>query len=142
MTFPNGSMTFLPIFKSLSDDELLSKCLHGETQNSNEAINHVIWTKCPKDVYLGKSVLEIGTNSAILEFNDGSFGVSSVLKYFGISNGYCFDLLSEKRDKERVDKSIKKTNPEGKLKRKKIRAVKKGFIDNEKDKESYVPGGF
>ena len=132
----------LPVFKSLSGDELLCKCLHGETQNSNEAINNVIWTKCPKNVYLGRSVLEMGTNSAILEFNDGSFGVSSVLKYFEISNGYCFDRLSEKRDKERVDKSTKKMNQERKLKRKTIRAVKKGYIDKERDKESYIPGGF
>ena len=48
---------------------------------------------------------------AYQEAADNSMQLSSkrVLKYFGISNGYCFDLLSEKRDKERVDKSIKKT---------------------------------
>jgi hypothetical protein len=132
----------LPVFKSLSEDELLRKCLHGETQNSNEAINNVIWTKCPKSVYVGRSVLEMGTNSAVLEFNEGSFGVSSVFKHFGISNGYAFYLLSEKRDEERVAKSTQKTDEEGKQKRKTIRAVKKGYIDKEKDKDSYMPGGF
>lgn len=93
-------------------------------------------------MYFGKSVLELGTNSAILAFNDGSLGVSLVLKYFGIPNGYSFDSLSEKRDKERVASSIKKTDPEGKLQIKKIRAIKKGFIDDEKDKESFLSGGF
>ena len=109
----------LPVFVLLSDEELFRKCLHGETQNSNEAFNNIIWNNCPKNVYLGRSVLEIGTNSAVLDFNDGSFGVSSVFKYFGISNGYFFDQLSVNRDKECTVKSAKKTNEKGKIRRKK-----------------------
>ena len=38
----------MPIFKSLSSDDLLSKCLHGLTQNANEALNKIIWQKFPK----------------------------------------------------------------------------------------------
>ena len=108
----------LPVFVLLSDEELLRKCLHGEIQNSNEAFNNIIWNKCPKNVYLGRSV-EIGANSAVLDFNDVSFGVSSVFKYFGISNGYCFDQLSVNRDKECIVKSAKMTNEKGKIRRKK-----------------------
>ena len=77
-------------------------------QNSNEAFNNIIWNKCPKNVYLGRSVLEIGTNSAVLDFNDGSFGMSSVFKYFGISNGYCSDQLSVNRDKACIVKALKR----------------------------------
>ena len=43
-----------PLFLELSDENLLSKCLHGKTQNSNESINGVIWKRCPKDVLLGR----------------------------------------------------------------------------------------
>ena len=31
-----------PIFLDLSDENHLSKCLHGKTQNNNESINNVI----------------------------------------------------------------------------------------------------
>ena len=31
-----------PIFRDLSDEKLLSKCLHGQTQNANEAYNAII----------------------------------------------------------------------------------------------------
>ena len=31
-----------PVFMELSDDELLRKCLHGKTQNTNESVNDVI----------------------------------------------------------------------------------------------------
>ena len=37
-----------PVFLDLTDDRPLSKCLHGKTQNNNEAINSVIWKRCPK----------------------------------------------------------------------------------------------
>ena len=37
-----------PIFLDLSNETLLKKCLHGKTQNANEALNNLIWTKCPK----------------------------------------------------------------------------------------------
>ena len=31
-----------PIFEDLSSSELLSKCLHAKTQNTNEALNNII----------------------------------------------------------------------------------------------------
>ena len=49
-----------PIFTDLINDDLLQKCLHGTTQNNNEALNGLIWKKVPKDVFVGHNVLEIG----------------------------------------------------------------------------------
>ena len=76
-----------PIFEDLPSSELLSKCLHGKTQNTNEALNNIIWIKCPKSVFVTKSVLEMGVNSAIMEFNDGACGINKVYKMFGIITG-------------------------------------------------------
>ncbi|GFV32345.1 uncharacterized protein TNCV_1676311 [Trichonephila clavipes] len=41
-----------PIFRYLSDPELLKKCLHGNTQNPNESINNVIWSRVPKKTFV------------------------------------------------------------------------------------------
>lgn len=57
------------LFDRLRDDTLLSKCLHGKTQNVNESLNGIIWTRCPKRVYVTKKTLEICVSSAVLEFN-------------------------------------------------------------------------
>ena len=46
-----------PVFMDLSDDNLLKKCLHGQTQNNNESLNGVIWKRCTKDVFVGRSTL-------------------------------------------------------------------------------------
>ena len=32
-----------PVYQRLSEEELLSKCLHGKTQNQNESLNGMIW---------------------------------------------------------------------------------------------------
>ena len=63
---------------------MLSKCLHGNTQNANEALNELIWARVPKRVFVSKSTLEMGTYSAILAYNDGAKGVISVFRHFGL----------------------------------------------------------
>ena len=37
-----------PEYVRLSDDSLLEKCLHGKTQNQNEALNGMVWQRTPK----------------------------------------------------------------------------------------------
>ena len=53
------------IFCELRSPELLAKCLEGSTQNNNESLNGVIWTR-PKNVLVGLPVLEMSASSAIL----------------------------------------------------------------------------
>ena len=42
-----------PIYLSLSEDALLTRCLDGKTQNQNEALNGTIWERVPKEVFVG-----------------------------------------------------------------------------------------
>lgn len=41
------------------------------TQNANEALHNVIWSKVPKVTFVGKGRLELGVTQAIGEFNMG-----------------------------------------------------------------------
>ena len=61
-----------PVFMKLSSDELLSKCLHGKTQNNNDSLNGIVWKRCPKDIYVGRTTLTMGIASAVISFNDGA----------------------------------------------------------------------
>ena len=56
--------------KDVGSEALLSKCLHGETQNVNESLNNLIWTRCPKRIYVGNSVLKATVASAVICYND------------------------------------------------------------------------
>ena len=68
----------------LSSDELLSRCLEDTNQNANEAFNQILWWICPKDV------LEMGTFSSVISFNDGFLALANVLKNFHLTPGKYF----------------------------------------------------
>ena len=70
----------VPIFLDLRDDNLLSRCLEGTTQNPNEVFNKTIWKKCPKDIFISRHVSEIGVASAVINFNDQVMGLSRIFQ--------------------------------------------------------------
>ncbi|GFV08909.1 SCAN domain-containing protein 3 [Trichonephila clavipes] len=41
-----------PTYLELCTKEMLTKCLHGKTKNSNECLNGVIWQRVPKEVFV------------------------------------------------------------------------------------------
>ncbi|GFW14043.1 uncharacterized protein TNCV_3546321 [Trichonephila clavipes] len=49
-----------PFFRDLANPELLKKCLHGGTQNPNESVNNVIWSRVPKKTFAQLQVLSLG----------------------------------------------------------------------------------
>ena len=133
-----------PIFKDLSSDELLSKCLHGQTQNVNEALHKMIWQRCPKEIFTSKVAVELATASAVIHYNDGSNGLHKVMHILGIKPGKFMLKVSKRKDKKRQEDSILKASDRGKNRRKQLRAKKKGFEDTAKEMEgeSYAYGAF
>lgn len=71
-----------PIFShaNLGEDKLLKRCLHGQTQNVNEALSQLIWKRCHKTSVAGKEVVDIATAGAVLQYNDGGHGIVKVVK--------------------------------------------------------------
>ena len=134
-----------PIFKDLSAEELLQKCLHGQTQNANEAFNAILWQKCPKEVFVGRETLELAMNSAVILYNDGFLKLREVFRNLGIDNCQFFLLGATAKDRSRIKNSEKKASEQGKKRRKTLRAIKKGYQDTEKEIEggdSYSAGSF
>ena len=113
-------------FNDLSDDQLLKKCVHGETQNFNEGINNVIWSRCPKNVLVKKATLEIGVNSAILSFNEGTSGLKRVFEYLNIPHSGKTVTGSLKKDKRRVSNMERKEKTFIKKRRIQLRGLSKG----------------
>ena len=95
--------TIKPIFVSLSDDTLLSKCLHGKTQNNNESLNGVIWKRCPQDFFVGRTTVELSVASAVISFNEGASGIIKVLKKLNVTpDSFTVDYCT-KRDTGRIN---------------------------------------
>ena len=79
--------TIRPTFEALSNEDLLKRCLHGGTQNQNEAINALIWQRATKETHSGLAVVELATFLAVSYFNDGAISINLVLEDLGIPPG-------------------------------------------------------
>ena len=88
----------LPIFQDLGSRDLLSKCMHGSTQNNNESLNGFVWTKCPKEIFVERYVLEIGVCSAVLNFNSGLAGIINVLQDVGVLIRHFTKIFCDKKE--------------------------------------------
>ena len=118
--------------------------MHGQTQNTNEALNAIIWTRRPKNIFAVRNTLETGVNSAILNFNYGSKGLLDALNYFDLSGAVTINK-GVKRDTAQVKHAIRKPFERGKTRRKTLRSMKKGCLDKGKENEkteSCVQGYF
>ena len=60
-----------PIYAELSLENLLSKRLHGKTQNQNESFNALIWERLPTSTYFSMTQLKFGSYDAVEHFNIG-----------------------------------------------------------------------
>ena len=121
-----------PIFTTLSNDDLLAKCVHGETQNPNEAFNNIIWTRCPKTIYVNRSVLELGVYSAVLHYNDGARGINAVLSYFSICSGIFMESGTLKKNTISMKKMNIKSTISGEKKKETYKSYKERFNSERK----------
>lgn len=86
------------IYEDLSAEDLLSRCLGAYTQNSNESsLNSVVWTIAPKTISSGKRILDIGSDIAIVLYNDGFQGLLEIMKVLKLPIGnelynYCSEI--------------------------------------------------
>lgn len=120
----------LPTFQSLSDKDLLVRCLHGGTQNQNEAFNALIWQRATKETHSGLAIVELATFLAVSNFNDGAISISLVLQELGIEPGVNCISANKKLDNNRLRNSNYKSLESTRKRRKQLRNFKKGYIDS------------
>ena len=97
-----------PIFEDLSRDSLLTKCLHGKTQNQNKSFNSRIWTRVPKDTFVGGKTFGLGVMDSIGHFNDGNVVTLNVLDEIRLFRGHYTTIGCDSKNTERCTNSIRK----------------------------------
>jgi len=115
----------LPIFERLSNDELLSRCLLGLTQNQNEAINNVLWSRCLKTKFCGVKKVSLAVSETVAYFNAGAGTTALLMKKSGINP--CGEAIRSFRSKDqsRVVSAARKISLKARIRRQKLRAFKK-----------------
>ena len=64
----------LPLYKRLSDESILKRCVGGLTQNQNESFNASVWKRCPKERYFGTATVKHAVAMSVLTWNVGRQG--------------------------------------------------------------------
>ena len=130
-----------PIFTALTDDVLLQRCLQGLTQNQNEAINHILWSNCPKTKFVGITRLHLAVCNTVGHFNSGSCNKAAILESIGVSIGPNSLAGFRKENKTRLDNAERKVSMKVRRARRKLRGEKKAKAGSKK-KTTYHPGAF
>mgnify|MGYP000371403211 CR=1 FL=1 len=94
--------TIKPIFRELSDVNLLKKCLHGHTQNQNESFNNCIWERVPKTTFVGHKIICVGVHDAVITFNNGALHRLLVFKEMGLKSGANTETALRRIDNDRI----------------------------------------
>eukprot|EP00795_Rhopilema_esculentum_P009958 gene9957-18570_t len=94
-----------PVFEILTSTELLSRCMHGGTQNVNESFHHLIWSLCPKEIFVSWRRLQIAVSSATLQFNEGKASKLAVCDNLGLFHSSYQPKYASMMDKLRVTTS-------------------------------------
>ncbi|GFY21116.1 uncharacterized protein TNCV_3991601 [Trichonephila clavipes] len=74
---PDYLTKIVPIYQRLASDSLLKGCARCLTQNSNESLHSVIWSKCSKETSAKSRRVNIAVSEAVSEYN---FGTLKALK--------------------------------------------------------------
>ena len=114
-----------PVYQRLSEDSLLEKCLHGKTQNQNESVNGMVWQLIPKEVFVGRELLEMGLYDAISHFNIGTRAVLLLLEALNINPGKYTEDGCKSLDQDRILGAEYKETEVRKRRRKVLRGQKK-----------------
>ena len=89
---PEVAKSMTAIYERMTDSNLLKKMQRGLTQNANESLHSVIWSRCPKTVFVGKQKLHGAVASAVASYNEGTVHMSQV----NIRIAYMYVMLSRK----------------------------------------------
>ncbi|CAN8014692.1 unnamed protein product [Ixodes persulcatus] len=137
-------MAILPIYKRLTDEKFLARCLHGKTHNAAESLNSKIWLLCPKTKFASRTTVETATAIAVLWYNKGHTGFERVLEEIGVLPSEDLAMHGDQCDPTRIKKINTKQTAEARAHRRSTVKRARSEEANRKSQEgqSYCAGGF
>lgn len=133
-----------PTFARLSKTDLLEKCLDGYTQNACESFNATVWSRCPKEKFVGGRAVQLAVFDAVCNFNDGRMSFVNVLAKLGVRLGENGKAVLMSLDERRVRASLKRQGDVEKKKRIAKRRHRKDQEESNIEMEgvTYASGAF
>lgn len=129
-----------PIYEELTNQDLLTRCLGGYTQNNNESFNSTVWTLAPKNISSGKTVLDIATEIAVCVFNDGFSSILHIMEAMGLEIGPNSYEMCMEIDKQRITLAERSLSDRVKEARIAARSSRKDMYEQEDNLEGQLYG--
>ncbi|KAM7314836.1 uncharacterized protein ISCGN_004620 [Ixodes scapularis] len=137
-------LALLPIYRRLTEEKLLTRCLQGKTQNAAESLNSKIWLLCPKTKFASRTVVETATAIAVLWYNRGHGSFEQVLQELGVLPSEELVALGSSRDQRRIKKMSARQTAEARAHRRNM--VKRARLTDSTREDlegpTYAPGEF
>lgn len=121
-------LAVLPIYKRLTDEKLLVRCIQGKTQNAAESLNSKIWLLCPKTKFASRTTVETAAAMAVLWFNKGHSSFEHVLEELGVVPPDQLITLGQSRDQRRIERMSACETAEARAHRRNV--AKKARLDD------------
>lgn len=99
-----------------------------------------MWSRVPKNTFVGRKTLEYGVYDAVLTFNTGNVGRITVLENLGVKIGKNTATILQQLDQARVSKAeiaMENMTKQARSRRRRARLEEEADED-----EDYIPGGF
>ena len=134
----------VPIFKRLSDENLLKRCVHAKTQNTNESFHNNIWKIAPKAIFVGRKTIETAVSLAACQFSMGANFKTVLCKALEIEPGAFLKAASTEKNIKRLQNANKKATAEAKRRRKilKYKSLAKELEKKRVEGPMYAAGSF
>lgn len=88
----------VPVFRRMANEDLLNRLTHGGTQNTNECLNGLIWSRCPKTSFMGLRRVQGGVARAVAIFNEGSTEILAIMAKSNVEmHSASLEILQTKR---------------------------------------------
>ncbi|XP_066590498.1 uncharacterized protein [Prorops nasuta] len=99
-----------PIYEELSNDDLMTRCLGGHTQNSNESFNSTVWRVTPKHLNSGQKIVEIAAYMAAGMFNEGYSAVLHTMQLLNLKIGQQCKMFTDNVDIQRIERERRRSS--------------------------------
>ncbi|KYM98778.1 hypothetical protein ALC62_10506 [Cyphomyrmex costatus] len=129
-----------PVYEQLTADDLLTRCIGGFTQNSNESFNSTVWALAPKTLNSGKKIIDVAVNIASCVFNDGLLSISHIIEVMGMKIGPKSYELCMELDEKRIQKAERSMTEGAKQARIDQMSIRKAKRQQEIDEEGQLYG--
>ncbi|KAL8598141.1 hypothetical protein ACOMHN_043212 [Nucella lapillus] len=132
------------VYRKLADPDLLKRCIRGKTQNANESLHGIIWSRFPKHTFASRDKVEATTLLSVGEFNMGATASHNFRTAQGLPVGNN-TRLGQQRDRSRVAHSRRSQEQKQLRRKERVRQAKEMERRRNLQAEggpAYAPGGF